>query len=405
MTDDLEVKLAAWMQSIPVSTDALAALRSLELPPRARPWPPLLRLAAAAAVVIAIAIVGLSVLEIGRAPIAAVPSPAQTPNAAVSASPNGSPRASTPSSASVPPEPESSPETSQANPASMAWFDRDHGLFAGSSGPNGDVGTVWRTSNGGRSWQSVTLPGGGLTVVTVGGTSAWAGSTCSLPGPCKNRLFRSEDGGRTWTQVATQPVSALAFTDARHGWAIAFGEVNVSDPSILETTDGGATWVPKPAPCPAGTGVPVALSFPSPERGWLACNGTVGAGSATKAILRTTDGGHWRVMAAAPWPDEGEPVGRIASSGYLSGISMVANGTGMYWADRGISERTADGGTVWTGMTATSFDVVIPSAGWAIDENDWLMYVWNGDLGRLVLEESTDGGATWSEAPGFVPPA
>ncbi len=292
----------------------------------------------------------------------------------------------------------------QVNLVSMAWFDRRHGLFVGGSGPSGGMGTVWRTADGGHSWQSATLPGGALSVVTVSGAMAWAGSTCSLPAPCKNRLFRSDDGGVSWNRIAYQPVAALAFADKNHGWAIPMPEVNQSEPSILESTDGGATWVPRRSPCPQATGVPVAVSFPAPSRGWLACNGTVGAGNATKAILRTTDGEHWQVAAAAPWPDQGVVVGQISSSGYLSGLSMAASGTGMNWAGRGVSERTVDGGTTWAGMTATSFDVVIPASGWVINESDWLLYVWNGDAGRFILEESTDGGGSWGEASDFIGP-
>ena len=296
------------------------------------------------------------------------------------------------------------PDVRQANLTSMAWFDRQHGLFVGGSTPDGaSGGTVWRTSDGGRTWQAITVPFGTLNVVTVAGGVAWAGVTCGLP-PCRAPLFRSDDGGATWARIGVQPVSSLAFADATHGWAIAFPEVN-NPQSIIASSDGGKTWSPEPSPCPQGTGVPVALSFPAPDHGWLACNDTLGAGSATKAILRTTDGKHWQVMASTPWPDGGQPVGRIDSSGYLIGLSMLGDGTGMFWAERGISDRTADGGRTWTGMTATSFDVVIPAFGWAVDGHDWLLYVWNGDLGRFVLEESTDGGETWGEAAGFVAPS
>jgi hypothetical protein len=303
---------------------------------------------------------------------------------------------------------EASPEpnaSAQVNLASMAWFDRDHGLFVGSTGANGGAGTVWRTTDGGRSWQAIVLPGGRIGAVTISGSTAWAGSTCSLPAPCRNGLFRSDDGGANWSRIAFQPVASMAFADLNHGWAVPQPEINQSEPSILASVDGGVTWVPKPSPCPQGTGVPVALSLPAPDRGWLACNGTLGAGSATKAILRTTDGEHWEVMASAPWPDGDQPVGEIASTGYLTGLSMVANGAGMYWADRGVSERTVDGGATWTGMTATSFDVVIPASGWAIDEEDWLMDVWNGDAGAYLVEESTDGGRSWGAAEGFVRPS
>jgi len=300
--------------------------------------------------------------------------------------------------------PEPSPGT-VVNLSSMAWFDRSHGLFVGSTGSNGDAATVWRTADGGRTWQSATLPGGALGVVTIAGTTAWAGSNCSPPAPCRNRLFRSDDGGVTWTRVSFQPVAAMAFADQHHGWATAFDQTSQSEPSVLVTADGGAIWAPRPSPCPPGTGAPVAFSFPAGNRGWLACNETLGAGSAAKAVLRTTDGVHWEVMAALPFLDGAKPVGQIGPDGYLTGLSMAASGAGMYWADRGVSDRTEDGASTWTGMSATSFDVVIPVSGWAIDDHNWLLYVWNSDIGSFQLEESIDGGRSWGAAAGFVPPS
>jgi hypothetical protein len=56
-------------------------------------------------------------------------------------------------------------------------------------------------------------------------------------------------------------------------------------------------------------------------------------------------------------------------------------------------------------MSATSFDVVIPVSGWAIDDHNWLLYVWNSDIGSFQLEESIDGGRSWGAAAGFVPPS
>ncbi|HTH20342.1 MAG TPA: YCF48-related protein, partial [Candidatus Udaeobacter sp.] len=69
------------------------------------------------------------------------------------------------------------------------------------------------------------------------------------------------------------------FTDTNHGVAVG-GSLDTGEGIILQTTDGGNSWVPK---TPPGTFILTAISFAG------ANNGTaVGFGD---IVLRTTDGG------------------------------------------------------------------------------------------------------------------
>lgn len=53
-------------------------------------------------------------------------------------------------------------------------------------------------------------------------------------------LYRSEDAGVTWVQVATGQFADIAFADASHGWAVG------RRGAVIATTDGGKTWTSQP---------------------------------------------------------------------------------------------------------------------------------------------------------------
>jgi photosystem II stability/assembly factor-like uncharacterized protein len=110
---------------------------------------------------------------------------------------------------------------------------------------------LFRTTDGGATWTLIgrttlgnppreagvgALPNGdGVTqMLFVDATGGWMG--LDSPGP---NLFRSQDGGVTWTEVSALPpalpVTAIVFGDPVHG------TVETPD-GIWVTRDGGTTW-------------------------------------------------------------------------------------------------------------------------------------------------------------------
>lgn len=139
----------------------------------------------------------------------------------------------------------------------MTFFDRKRGLAL--SDPVDGRFRIIATEDGGRSWRVLqadmpaALPGefafaaSGQCLVSAGGKHAWF----ATGGASVARVFRTDDGGRTWS-VATTPVRsgpsagifALAFRDPNHGFAIGgdFLTPTSAPDALALTADGGATW-------------------------------------------------------------------------------------------------------------------------------------------------------------------
>jgi photosystem II stability/assembly factor-like uncharacterized protein len=175
----------------------------------------------------------------------------------------------------------------------LSFVDAKHGFLAAWD-PNHSP-TIYRTIDGGGTWSGATLPDPPGFVTQVGGVSLRAGLVksfgatllvaASWGGQSADYVFRSNDGGASWTYVATidNKPGGLAFVTASRWLKMP------NDSSSIETIDAGKTWHS------FATDYADGVSKPSSEPSvFVFLDERVGYGSFHFGIRRTVDGGsHW----------------------------------------------------------------------------------------------------------------
>jgi photosystem II stability/assembly factor-like uncharacterized protein len=181
----------------------------------------------------------------------------------------------------------------------LSFIDPTHG-FLGAWDDNHPP-TIYRTSDGGRSWTGSTLPdppgfvsqNGGFELraglVKGFGTTLLATASGRQEGDVQDRIyiFTSTDGGASWSYLARLPNAAgtLAVVTASRWLLIVPG-----GPS-LETADAGRSWHAYVSDYQQAAGVAPQIVFGDSLTGYATVRGS---------IQRTTDGGaHW-VMITTP---------------------------------------------------------------------------------------------------------
>jgi photosystem II stability/assembly factor-like uncharacterized protein len=155
--------------------------------------------------------------------------------------------------------------------------------------------TIYRTADGGHTWNGSTLPDPpgfvtwGAGDALTAGLAKRFGTTLLLPasGMQPNAstemgyIFRSIDGGATWTSIAAtgNGIDNVTLVTASRWLKIS------NDRSALETIDAGRTWHPFSSDYQVVADGPSRFVFGDPQ---------IGYGTAPGAISRTVDGGlHW----------------------------------------------------------------------------------------------------------------
>lgn len=172
-----------------------------------------------------------------------------------------------------------------------------------------DIGWIWVdhslrwTTNGGLSWTDITPSAvANKAILAVDFPDATHGWMMSVfpPGP-ELYLSRTSDAGATWNTTLFGDCASdelpggifLNALDSLHAWAVIRlpGSSNFSDGVLFRTTDGGATWTQLSIP----SGNPV--HFISPTVGW-----TLG-GPGRDVLYHSTDGGDsWAPQGVNPAP-------------------------------------------------------------------------------------------------------
>jgi photosystem II stability/assembly factor-like uncharacterized protein len=246
-----------------------------------------------------------------------------------------------------------------------------------SAGP-GDASRVYRTDDGGASWQlqaSNTYAEGFWDALAF-----WDRDNGLMFGDAVKgsfQLYRTSDGGKSWAEIKARGLEAMpnegAFAASGtclvvgakgEAWIASGGAARAR---VFHTRDRGATWQASSTPIPAGApakGI-FSLAFLNNKVGIAAGGDYQQAGLAALNGARTDDGG----ISWTPAP--------ILPAGFMSvvvpvpgaGNSLVAGGL----AGSGYSR---DGGKSWTVLSTTPLNTLAfatPTVGWAVGPKGLLM--------------------------------
>ncbi|MDQ1396989.1 MAG: hypothetical protein QOG64_2248 [Acidimicrobiaceae bacterium] len=268
-----------------------------------------------------------------------------------------------------------------AKPMNISFLDADHGWVISQS-------QLYRTENGGRSWDALGLPPKGLLVVQfVDPTYGWA-----VTG--KQQLVRSLDGGTTWTaQPVPEPVGDTCFVTTTHGWA-------ETGNSVIETTDGGDHWSTRYTESGGrllGLGGDIGCSG---DAAWIAFPAPwPGAPPQPLEVARSINGGPWQVVHSTnDWGYMDVRPGVAALSLHFcypcqdnrSRVTVTTDG-GASFADRLLP----------SGVNPIGRGVTIADAShWWIASAEVAPQV---DAMRTILYATSDGGRTWQKVWTDVP--
>jgi len=238
-------------------------------------------------------------------------------------------------------------------PSAFEFVDANHGwlLVDIESSSNFSVAELYRTQDGGATWERLEAPSGGIVrfvTPTLGFISG---------GPTGDKLFVTRDGGTSWQAVTVELPQAFSqalpvygtpsFKDAKTGvLPVTLGGTGATAVAFYLTSDGGATWTFSALRIVPGTleqGAAVASDVVGTDS-WV-----VVAPSGVRIFTTTDRGKTWRVVAPNGLPPG---VAKIDFATVSRGWSLISGGECP--ADQKDSctfthdaRRTADGGQTW----------------------------------------------------------
>ena len=321
------------------------------------------------------------------------------------------------------------PEVDDATLNAVFFKSLDDGFAVGMHG------AIWKTSDGGQSWNLKSSPVAGMheAVTFVNAKTGWIVGSSSMPTNLLplGYVLRTEDGGETWTLLAGRPTVNQASPNAGHRFlprlrnirfftktlGFAIGDANRFYPTgVLRTDDGGETW----EPVEGDAGSWRCGWFMNPETGFVAgrlnTRGTIKGERLENTPGQLTDLRSWRAVqvsstnpswmvgdgARVLFSGDGGVTWRPPAKQLPRGLrefsdfhAVAARGPNVWIAGSpgSVIWHSADGGVSWdaqpTGQTVPLRGIFFRSEthGWAV-----------GDLGLVLQTE--DAGATWSAVKG-----
>lgn len=261
-------------------------------------------------------------------------------------------------------------------------------------------GMLYRTSDGGLSWTSSSVPFSGGDLRFLDTDNGWALADLGVAtGSNAVSVFQTTDGGSTWTQKYTNDPNLTGSGDSLPlgGLKAGIAPVNMQTafvygviyapgtPYLFRTDDGGANWTPVELPLPPGAenfelGIdPGQMRLVSPSDGFIAMRLT--GETYQLAVYVTRDAGNTWSLTPTLLPQGG-------SADFLSAEEAVIYNGEQFYVTRdaartwGIIPPDVKFGDIFAGM-----DFVDPMTGWVVTMDQ---------TGQRGVYRTGDGGATWS---------
>ena len=228
-------------------------------------------------------------------------------------------------------------------------------------------GGLWKTTDGGENWGSVTdfqITSASVGAVAVSESDPdlvfiGTGETCIrgniMPG---DGVYRSRDGGETWEHVGfrdSHGISKIRIhpTNPDVIYVASFGKYSApsEERGVFKSTDGGDTWTRVLFRNDETGAIDIALDRNNPDvlfaSLWRAFRKefTMSSGGPGSGMFKSTDGGEsWTEMTRAPGMPQDGVVGRIGLAVSSANSNRVY---ALYENDNGGLFRSDDAGETW----------------------------------------------------------